>query len=387
MSQAKKSRGKTKNDPFTPLEEIDTAEEVYEEILKREAGFVESRGRTYPDFHEITMGDLKKAYREGAKELHPDQGGSQQAFEELERIHEEYLEDVKERNQKREEQKKEEDLENIEENNTEPEIQETGKGILKRSVERLKSYTNNVRGSLTSNLSKNMVYNFFNGKEQREMEEECTDLVPFEGSIFEELEPDREEKEETTPFEDWDFKQPKSPEIHKLSQIKGIDQEYAEEVAEYQGNTEMARKVLETEWKIENIEEYIEWDQFSKGSLTGEAEYLIAELGEKERRELIKDMSQADEISTTWQDRHGNLMGYDKEKQRATKLVDSYDQLEQKIDRKYSKENSLRHMINETKQQIDDYQKAALKSITNAKNKTIEDEKLVEYVEDKLDNR
>ncbi len=185
------------------------------------------------------------------------------------------------------------------------------------------------------------------------------------------------------------------PEKTGFMGIEGLDSGYVEEVKDYDGNVELAGKVLETEWKIDNIEEYVDWESFSQGSLAGEAEMLLAELEEDERTELVKKMAtqgelpgeESYEVSSVWEDRWGNLMGYDQNEGKAVKLVDSYDELGEKLE---ETEGRLSGMVEDARQNIQEFDKAALKALYVREDDYVAEngmsaEKLLDYAERNLD--
>ncbi len=176
-------------------------------------------------------------------------------------------------------------------------------------------------------------------------------------------------------------------EYQKLLSIEGFNEEHAEEALEYEGNTQMARKVLETEWKIDNLPQYLDWDKFSQGSLKGDAELILSEYTEEQREELIQELIEQQspeygEITKTWTQEQGHLMGYSTEKGHPVKLIDSYEQLNNRIEKR---EESLIDMMKDAKQQIDNYGKAATKSIVDQNiERKINDQDLLNYIESRI---
>lgn len=174
-------------------------------------------------------------------------------------------------------------------------------------------------------------------------------------------------------------------EYQTLLGVDGLSEEHAQEALNYGGNSSMARQILEAEWKIVNAEEYLDWDNFSEGSLTGEAELILSEFSRSDREEMINSMieesDQYGEITKTWT-QHGNLMGYSTSEGHPVKLIDSYEDLEDRVD---ARSQSLGDIIRENKRDIDEYGKAAVNSIVNPEIEgDIEDDKLISYIENKI---
>jgi hypothetical protein len=175
-------------------------------------------------------------------------------------------------------------------------------------------------------------------------------------------------------------------EYRKLLEIDGIEHEHAVEALEYDGNTQLARKAIEAEWKIDNAENYLDWQNFSQSSVSGEAELILTELDRDEREEIIGDLAETSsedygEITQTWT-QHGHLMGYSTEKGHPVKLIDSYEQLDHRIEKR---ENSLMDMVRETKNQVEEYGKAAVKSIIDPEtNGEIDDQELLQYADARI---
>ncbi|MFB6208840.1 MAG: hypothetical protein ABEJ56_01730 [Candidatus Nanohaloarchaea archaeon] len=162
-----------------------------------------------------------------------------------------------------------------------------------------------------------------------------------------------------------------------LMQIEGIDEDEAEEIMEHDGNSKMARKILETEYKKENLEKFIDWDTFAKGSTYSESEYLFAEMDEDERHEVIDKMVENSSITKTWT-QGDTLMGYDEDKGHPVALIYSY---EQKMENMANSSSGISEMLEDAGQYVNDYGKSALKSLeVEEATGSIEEEKLVEYI-------
>lgn len=181
-----------------------------------------------------------------------------------------------------------------------------------------------------------------------------------------------------------------------ISDLKDITSDYVSDIEQYEGKVEMARVALEWEYKVDNVEEYLDWESFSEGSNAGEAERLLAELDEERRTEVIKNMAEEGslpqyegekQISSVWQDRWGNLMGYDQGEGKAVKLVDSYDQMEEKIESIERSGSSIKDMLEDAKSVVGDYEKAFLKSLQQEDGEylssgEIDEKELLEYVDE-----
>lgn len=160
------------------------------------------------------------------------------------------------------------------------------------------------------------------------------------------------------------------------------NQETAIDLINYEGNVDMARKVLETEWKIDNAAQYLGSEMFSEGSLAGEAELILGELDEENRKDTIQQLVEenriyeevSENITSTWF-QNDTLMGYDEEKGHNVRL-DFYDDIKASAD---DNKQVLSSMIEDTKEGLEDYELGALKSVNYADG-SIDDRLLEDYL-------
>ncbi len=201
--------------------------------------------------------------------------------------------------------------------------------------------------------------------------------------------------QEELPEESWTWGIPEDgySNVLDIEDVKKEDLEYIRERGE---DIQLARKVLETEWKMDNVEDYLNWEHFSEGSLSGEAELLLSGMDRDERTETIRRMGEQGELpdredqlslTSVWEDRWGNLMGYDESRGKQVKLVDSYNELEERLQKMEENGESLEHMIEGAREKIDDYNSSVLKSLIREDggyltSGDVKEEKLLEYVDE-----
>lgn len=158
--------------------------------------------------------------------------------------------------------------------------------------------------------------------------------------------------------------------------------EIAQELVSYDGNVELARNVLETEWKIDNAAQYLSSEMFSEGSLACEAELILGELDEENRKETVQQLvesnqiyeKESENITTTWF-QNDTLMGYDEEKGHNVRL-DFYDDIREKTN---SIEPGLTEMVEDAKEEIEDYELASFKAVSEVEG-YVEDKELESYL-------
>lgn len=168
-----------------------------------------------------------------------------------------------------------------------------------------------------------------------------------------------------------------------------LDREAVGELDGYDDNFEFARKALELEWKRENVEDYLSLEEFSDGNLSSEAEILLKEKSSSERNEIIRSLvyeSDHNLSSVYVHDDWGHLMGYDQDKGKWTTLVRNYDDI---ID--MDREDRVSDMLEDAKEVVDDYEKAAVKSVLQSDGSyvtegEIGEEKLLGYLEEQTEN-
>lgn len=157
--------------------------------------------------------------------------------------------------------------------------------------------------------------------------------------------------------------------------------------------SELAGQVLEMEYYRDNPEKILESD-----TITDREVYVLADIEEQEMEELfseIEDLApkgqfaekkESVDISSTWRDTWGNLMGYDCNDGKPVKLLDS--DVFDKVERVRNSGTGLEQMMESTKQEFDserDYRNAALSSIIdNDYGKDVEEWFIEDYVSEDL---
>lgn len=282
---------------------------------------------------EIDEEDIEKAYREAARKIHPDREGDAEQFKRLKDLKEE----VEERHRRSREHARQPGSRHD---------QDGGGGLVSKAKDLL--------GGLVEREKEEVYQADSHGID-----------VPASSGNGHGGSPDRRGEV------DWQQIM-KEGGYSKLGELTEITPGYLEEVKDYDGNFEMARRLLELDWKLDNAEQYLDGEKFSEGSLQGEAEMLLAGLEEGRRRSLVEKLaekgelpgsSQYGEITQAWF-QEDTLMVYDAEEGHPVKF-EFYDELRDSIDKLGQDGSGIEAMRKEALKQVDDYEKAAVASLAD----------------------